>query len=166
MLNVALFSRHYAVHRLDDADVDAILELCRGNTQFYEYCEAEPTREQVLNDLHITPPGMDASSKYFVGFFRNGTLMAVMDLIDGYPEQETGYIGFFMMDRAYQGCGLGSAIIDEVTEYLHLIGKKRVRLAIDKENPQSTHFWRKNGFKVIREVDRNGWTKLVAERTL
>ena len=33
-------------------------------------------------------------------------------------------------------------------------------------NPQSTHFWKKNGFKVISEADVNGWTKLVSERKL
>jgi hypothetical protein len=28
------------------------------------------------------------------------------------------------------------------------------------------HFWKKNGFIVIKEVDRNGWTALVAEKQL
>ena len=28
------------------------------------------------------------------------------------------------------------------------------------------HFWRKNGFEVIREVDREGWPVLEAERAL
>lgn len=46
------------------------------------------------------------------------------------------------------------------------IGKTAVRLAIDKGNPQSSHFWKKNGFEVISEADVNGWTKLVAEKKL
>jgi len=46
------------------------------------------------------------------------------------------------------------------------IGKIAVRLSIDKGNPQSMHFWKKNGFNVIKEVDVNGWTKLVAEKSL
>ena len=61
---------------------------------------------------------------------------------------------------------IGTTIISEVLNYLKIIGKKAVRLAIDKGNPQSTHFWKKNGFEVISEADVNGWTKLVAERTL
>ena len=35
--------------------------------------------------------------------------------------------------------------------------------AIDKANPQSNHFWKKNGFEVIREVPRDEWTILEAE---
>ena len=61
---------------------------------------------------------------------------------------------------------MGTSIIDEVTEYLRSKGKTAVRLAIDKGNPQSTHFWKKNGFEILSEVDKEGWTKLVAEKSL
>ena len=93
-------------------------------------------------------------------------LVAVMDLVDCYPDQGTSYIGFFMMNPHYQGKRVGTAIIHEVAEYLRSIGKTAVRLAIDKGNPQSTHFWMKNGFEILFEVDVNGWTKLVAEQNL
>ena len=89
-----------------------------------------------------------------------------MDLVDGYPSPDAAYIGFFMMNPQYQGKQIGTAIIDEVIDYLLSTGKTSVRLAIDKGNPQSTHFWKKNGFDVLSEADVNGWTKLVAERKL
>ena len=60
----------------------------------------------------------------------------------------------------------GTAIIAEAIDYLQSTGKTSVRLAIDKGNPQSTHFWKKNGFEIISEADVNGWTKLVAEKSL
>ena len=166
MLDISKLNERYTIRRMDETDADAILELCLGNTQYYRYCEAEPSREQVLNDLRITPPGKDRCDKHYVGFYQGETLVAVMDLIDGYPEPENGYIGFFMMNIACQGRGVGSSIIGEVSRHLRSIGKASILLAIDKGNPQSTHFWKKNGFQVIREVDRNGWTMLVAERKL
>ena len=104
--------------------------------------------------------------KYYFGFFDDRELIAIMDLIDGYPKAEIAYIGFFMMNPQYQGKQIGTAIIDEVIDYLLSTGKTSVRLAIDKGNPQSTHFWKKNGFDVLSEADVNGWTKLVAERKL
>lgn len=70
------------------------------------------------------------------------------------------------MNPQYQGKQTGTAIIAEVIDYLQSTGKTSVRLAIDKGNPQSTHFWKKNSFDVISEADVNGWTKLVAEREL
>lgn len=166
MIDITMLSSQYNVRALDDSDVDAIRRLCEENTQYYRYCEAEPVTEQILNDLHITPPGIGITDKYYVGFYQGNTLVAIMDLIDGYPKQDIGYIGFFMMNRAFQGHQLGSGIIHEVETYLKNYGKSAVRLGIDKQNPQSTHFWKKNGFHVISEVDRNGWAILVAEKQL
>ena len=165
-MEISMISSSYDVRRLDGSDVDSILNFCQKNSQFYEYCEAEPTREQVLNDLNVTPPGIGLSDKYYIGFYQKEILVAVMDLIDGYPDPEIAFLGFFMINKDLQGQGIGTAIIQETAAYLKIAGKTAIRLAIDKGNPQSTHFWKKNGFNVIKEVDRNGWTALVAEKKL
>ena len=166
MIDIHKLSKKYDVRKMDDSDVDSILNLCYGNTLFYKYCEANPTKEQILNDLHIAPPNTSLTDKYYVGFYDSNTLVAVMDLIDGYPNTETAFIGFFMMNAEYQGKQIGTAIVNDVAEYLKSIDKVSVRLAIDKDNPQSNHFWKKNGFIVIKEVDRDGWSVLLAEKTL
>ena len=48
-----------------------------------------------------------------------------------------------------------TAALDQMNKYFfhQQIGKTSVRLAIDKGNPQSSHFWKKNGFEVIAEAD-------------
>ena len=166
MLEYQKLSRRYAVRRLNDPDADEILRLCEENTQFYAYCQAQPTKEQVLSDLHLLPPGVTRTDKYYLGFYQGTMLIAVMDLVDGYPEKEIAFIGFFMLKKALQGQGLGSAIIEETAAHLKATGKTAIRLAIDKDNPQSNHFWKKNGFHVCKEVERDGWTLLVAERVL
>ena len=166
MIDPAKLSGTWAVRRLGEADADLVLALCRGNPQFYRYSQAEPTREQVLLDLRITPPGVPLSRKAYVGFFRQERLAAVMDLIDGYPTPEIAFIGFFMVDRALQGRGLGSALIRETEACLRAAGKKTIRLGIDKDNPQSNRFWRKNGFSVVQAAEREGRTILLAEKAL
>lgn len=166
MIDLDKLSAAYDVRRLHDADADSVLRLCEGNPLFYRYCEAEPTREQVLRDLHVTPPGIEAADKYYIGFYQGEELVAVMDLIDGYPAPDMAFIGFFMMNGACQGRGIGSAIIRETAAYLKATGKTAIQLGIDKENPQSVHFWKKNGFVVQREVPRDGWTILAAEKAL
>lgn len=166
MIDIDRLSDRYQTRALNASDVEAVLELCLGNALFYEYTGAKPIRAQILHDMKATPPGIDASDKAYLGFFENGDLVAVMDLIDGYPVPETAYIGFFMMNPQYQGRQIGTSIICDAATYLMTVGKTAIRLAIDKGNPQSTHFWKKNGFEVISEVDVNGWTKLVAEKPL
>lgn len=166
MIDIAKLSRLYDVRELNETHADAILRLCEANTQYYAYCHAEPTTAQVLSDLRVAPPGVDASDKHYVGFYDGDSLAAVMDLVDGYPEPDMAYIGFFMMDRALQGRGIGSAVIGEVAACLKAWGRRSIRLAIARDNPQARHFWKKNGFTVVKEVDMGGWIALVADRTL
>jgi len=166
MIDISMLSNQYIIRRLNDSDTDDIFDFCQKNTMYYQYCGAEISKDQVLNDLHITPPGVDIADKYYVGFFNGEEMIAVLDLIDGYPEPDIGYIGFFMMNVALQGKQIGSAIIQDVCSYLKLIGKTAIRLGIAKDNPQANHFWKKNGFTVIKEVERDGWTILVAEKKL
>ena len=162
----AKLSTRFSVRRMRDWDADAILALCLQNTQYYEYCGKQPTKELVLSDLHITPPGIEAADKYYLGFYEGDALVAVMDLILGYPQADVCFIGFFMLDRARQGKQLGSAVVGEACETLRRAGFRLVQLAIDKGNPQSTHFWKKNGFRVTRELEREEGTILVAEKAL
>ena len=166
MIEVNNLSRDYTVRKLVESDVEAIYKLCQGNTLFYRYCEAEPTKERILHDLHITPPGINKDRKYYVGFYQNDELIAVMDLIDGFPREEVGFIGFFMVSIAAQHRGVGSSILCETANYLKGIGKTSIQLGMDKDNPQSTGFWKKNGFKVVKEVERDGGVVLLAEKTL
>ncbi len=166
MLDYVKLNNKYLVRRMTERDAELILSLCRGNSLFYEYAQAEPTLEQVLGDLRISPPGVDMQDKYYLGFFDGETLVAVMDIIDGYPNPEIAFIGFFMVDAALQGLGNGSFIIMETAEYLRSIGKTAIRLGIDSDNPQSNAFWRKNGFLTIAEVDNEGHTILLAEKKL
>ena len=60
----------------------------------------------------------------------------------------------------------GTMIVRDVLAALCALGYTAVRLGIDKENPQSNHFWRKNGFAVLREAAQERGIVLLAERRL
>ena len=166
MFDLAKLSSRYSVRYMDDSDAADILDFCLQNTQYYLYCGKQPSLELIVNDLHLTPPNTPPDAKYYVGFYENGVLVAIMDLIDGYPDSDSAYIGFFMMNKRLQGRQIGSGIIRDLCRYIKETGISRIRLAIDKGNPQSTHFWKKNGFSVIKEVEQDGGTLLVAEKVL
>lgn len=166
MLNIKNMSKTHKVEKLTENDIESIYKLCQGNKLYYRYCQAEISREQILSDLCLRPEGVNEDNKYYLGFFEDEVLVAVLDILDGYPDEETCFIGFFIVNILYQGQGIGSEIIGSVLDYLKKIGKAKVRLGIDKGNPQSKAFWKKNGFKVIKEVERSEGTILLAEKIL
>lgn len=84
-----------------------------------------------------------------------------------YPKTETAFVGFFMMNAKYQGKGIGTALMEEVYVHLKESGFEYVRLGFAKGNPQSEHFWLKNGFvRTGVEVPNEGYTVVVLEKKL
>lgn len=97
--------------------------------------------------------------KFFVGFYEAEQLVALLDLIVGYPDAETAYIGWFMMRAELQGKGIGSSIVAEILSFLEKEHFCCVELGYIKGNEQAEHFWRKNGFSATgTEVRTENYT--------
>lgn len=121
-MQVELFSRKYKVHALSDKNIDEIYDLLSKNVLYYEYCPPFVTRQAIREDMRILPQGKAIEDKYYIGFYQDERLIAVMDLIDGYPEKQIVYIGFFMTDKLVQGRGIGTEIIEYLCRYLSRLG--------------------------------------------
>lgn len=149
IMDIEMLSDKYHVRKLDEKDLEQIYELSCGNVLFYEYHPPFVTRESIIEDMQALPPGKCCEDKFYIGFYDDGHLVAVMDLIRNFPEKGIAFIGLFMVDSKYQGKGIGSAIIQECISSLTGWGYQAVRLGVDIGNPQSMAFWSKNGFVAI-----------------
>lgn len=166
-MRIENFSDKYYVRQLSGDDADEILQLCLGNPLFYQYCSPAVTKDTIREDFTNLPPGKTLSDKYYVGFYEEERLIAVMDIIDGYPDSLTAFIGFFMMCASEQKKGTGSRIISDLCRYLKTDGYRAVRLLWSKGNPQSEHFWLKNHFSRLEErQSMAGNQSVLAERIL
>lgn len=105
------------------------------------------TIDSIKKDLRALPKGKSFDDKYYIGFYQKEKLVAVMDFITEYPNKETVYIGFFMMNKKMQGKGIGTDIIAEVCSCLKENGFSKVELGYVKKNLQSERFWLKNHFE-------------------
>ncbi len=152
---------------LTEEDLDAVLELMAGNPLFYRHCPPVPTRETVCKDMKALPPRTTYEDKFYVGIFENGQLLAVVDLIFNYPNMETAFIGFFMVNAACQGRGTGSELVGDIAGFLRKNGYRYIRLGYVKTNPQSRAFWLKNGFAPTGvETDTEDYTVVVMEKAI
>lgn len=149
-------SSQFAVRKLEPADTELIYCLSCGNEIFYQYHPPFVTRESILEDMAALPPGKDYKDKFYIGFFEGKELVALMDLILDYPRNHVAFIGLFMMDSSRQEQGIGTMIISECASCLAEAGYQKIRLAIDKGNPQSDAFWTKNHFVKTGEEIANG----------
>ena len=146
MLNISQLSTKYNIKKIGEEDISRILNLEYGNPLYFAYCPPKPCRETILNDLKALPEGKSLEDKFYIGFFENDSLIAIMDFILSFPKEDTIFIGLFMMDSKESGKGKGSAIIAEALTTWKSEGYKKVSLAYMKGNMQSRNFWRKCGF--------------------
>lgn len=139
------FSGTYTVRRLFSDDIPSIFALCEKNPQFYEHCPPFVTPEKIETDMKAMPQRKagQEQDKYYLGYFDvHQRLVAVMDFIDHYPDAQSGFIGFFMME-------------------------KDLRLGYVDGNEQSRSFWLKNQFTDTGLRDHtNDYTVVVMNRFL
>lgn len=145
-MDITQISKEYTVIRITEKEVNEVYQLELGNPLYFKYCSSHPSIESVIEDLEALPPHKTYEDKFYIGFYKNEQLIAVMDLIIRYPNENTAFLGYFMVNQAYQGKEIGSLIIEESLSFLKENGFTFVRLGYMKGNEQSKHFWLKNGF--------------------
>ena len=74
-------SKTFYVRKLDKDDIEMIYDLSYKNHIYYQYHPPFVTRESILDDMKALPPGKSYDDKYYIGFFENDSLVAIMDLI-------------------------------------------------------------------------------------
>ncbi len=143
---VVRLSGEYSVRELSAADIPEMLRVAQSNPLFYQYMRPDPTEENLAADLTALPPRRTLADKHFFGWFADERLVAMMDLIWRHPKPDMAFIGWFILDGAVQGMGLGRRLVSNVLTMLKSQGVTEVRLGRIEGNPQSEHFWHVCGF--------------------
>ncbi len=127
-----------------------------------------PTRESLTEVISSLPDGSSANCKHFVGFYNDDdVLIAVLDLITGYPESDDAFIGWLMVDGAMHGRGVGSGIFADVRASLKAAGYDYISLGVIKENAEALQFWKAQGFRPEGEtIDQSGHSIIRMARSI
>ncbi len=159
-------SSRYDARELDTSYIETVYNLFTTNPQYSEYCGASVDRDMIAEDIAKRPKKLNKNDKHYLGFFDGGNLIAVMDFLMRYPDSESAWIGFFMVDGNQSRTGIGTSIINEFINYVVTLGIKRIGLGFEISNPQSSYFWKKNGFETEKIVDSPSGRIAVAYKRL
>lgn len=98
------------------------------------------------------PDNFDHLNKHVIGVYHYNNLVGVIDLLIGYPNIKTTYIGLMLISEQNQSQGVGRATYDELEKYIR---KKAIlntiRLSVVEANGFVVKFWTKMGFKLTGE---------------
>ena len=167
-LDIATLSTEYKVRKITASDISPVYRLARSNARYYRYLGKVPTRESLTEIISEVPDGVSMTCKHFVGFYNDDdVLIAVMDLITGYPETDDAFIGWLMVDGEMHGRGIGSGIFADVRAAMKAAGYDYMSLAVVKNNEEALKFWKEQGFKEVEEtVSTDGYDVIRMERDI
>ncbi len=166
-LNIETLSTQYRVKKITEADISPVYRLAKSNAKYYEYMKTVPTRESLTEIISELPEGASGNSKHFVGFYNtDDVLIAVMDLITGYPESDDAFIGWLMVDGNMQGRGVGSSIFADVRAAMKAAGYDYLSLGCIENNEEAMTFWQKQGFTRTGEEQQNEYKVIVLGRDI
>ena len=127
-------------------DFPALLALYKSNPFYLSISqEGPPTLEDCQEDAAALPPGRGKEHKLFLGLFQESVLAAVLDLVEGYPEEGTLYLGLLELAGPLQGKGLGTHIFSALSQEAGAAGFQCIRLACLEENLPGTGLLGRHG---------------------
>ena len=122
------------------ADAPAIQALIDSDPETYALLEGEPVRadeaEQLLRE--VTP-----GKRRFTHLLDE---LALIDLLEGYPDEHTWMLGLIFVAPGARGRGLGTQLIDAICAHVRAAGGRTLRLGVVPANTGARRLYERLGF--------------------
>ncbi|WP_052352009.1 GNAT family N-acetyltransferase [Deinococcus pimensis] len=76
-------------------------------------------------------------------------LRGVLDVLVGYPDDRTFYLGLLLLSPEARGHATGRAVYAAFERWAVSLGAERVELGVVRENVRALAFWERQGFQVF-----------------
>lgn len=136
-------------------EVDAVQELIEADPAYVERVTGlPPGPADAQSLLMIVPPELPPERKTVYGVRDDsGALVGLVDVLRGYPDEATAYVGLLQIRADLQGRGLGrrahDALLDVVRGWPEI---RTVRLAVVETNASvAATFWQALGYRPAGE---------------
>lgn len=144
-----------AATRLGTGHEAAVTTFCRQCSEFFALVAGDsPAAETARIVLGSRPPNVEPAQKHVVGFERGGEIVAIVDLVEGFPGEAEWYVGLLLLAPAERTRGLGTAVWNAMEVWIRAAGGRRVRLIVQQQNPAAARFWHSVGFTANGEVEQ------------
>ena len=141
------------LRELDAGDEELLQALLESDPDYtVRVTGYPPGPSDALSLLMMRPESVPETHKVVLGGFEGEELVAVVDLLRGYPQPGCVFIGLLFVDGSRQGSGVGAAAMAAAERYAAQWPEaRRFRLAVVDTNAAVLGFWRRMGFEPTGE---------------
>ena len=129
--------------------------ICQQCNAFFSLVTGGSSAAETARHLLVARPlSVDVTRKHVIGLERDGALIAIVDLLEGYPDRDDWYVGLLLLSPGERGRGLGAAVWAAVEQWICAEGGRHARLIVQEQNPAAVRFWRAAGFTADGTVEQ------------
>ena len=139
------------IRPVEEADLDPVLALLRTDPDYFDLDGRQPDLDGLRASLTALPPRCAPEQKHYVAFWRDGKPRAVLDWVEGYPREQTLWVGLFLVEKSLQGQGVGKRLMSALPGAAWDGGMDSLRLACLEHNGNGHRFWETLGFRDLRK---------------
>jgi len=136
------------------SQASAVLDLFERCRDYFLLQDGEPAAAADADELFADVPSTKVPDDQFViGCWQGEKLAGLAALLMDYPGKADWYLGFFLVDPAARGRGLGRTFYAAIERWSAEQGAKRMMLSVIEANVPALQFWRSLGFELVRTVE-------------
>ena len=151
-LDIQTLSSAFAVRPIESENLPEVFALARSNRVYFRYLHERPTKANLTALITRLPEGAQPTERHFVGLYdEDGYLVAVLNLVCGWPDERTAFVGWFMVAADMQRQGVGSQLAADLRAALAAQGYERIELQLPERDADGIAFWLSQGFAVHGE---------------
>jgi ribosomal protein S18 acetylase RimI-like enzyme len=139
----------------DEVGTRSLQKLLDDDASTWALLEGAPPRpDEARQMITDRPPGVTPERKY-VWIWGSD---AVIDIVEGYPDATTWYLGLIFIAPRARNTGLGAHLMRALAEYVRAHGGTAVRLAVVTTNVGARRLYDRLGFAFVDRRKRGLWT--------
>jgi ribosomal protein S18 acetylase RimI-like enzyme len=139
----------------DDAGIRSLQALLESDPAAWAALEGAPPRPDEAQQLvHDRPAGVTPDRKFV--WIRGSD--AVVDIVEGYPDATTWYLGLIFLAPHARNTGLGTKLLHGLADYVRARGGTALRLAVVTTNTSARRLYDRLGFEHVARRPRALWT--------
>lgn len=154
----------YRVRSLTAEDAPTVQALLALDPTYFERTESAPMRpDDGLEIILERPPGVPPERKH--NFLLEApapgasepAAVALLSLLEGYPDEHTWYLGQLFVAPAARGHGLGTRALEALSSHARARGARALRLAVTTTNAGARRLYDRLGFAFVTRRARTSW---------
>ncbi len=151
----------FVIEQITVDNLEKYEEIFYSNNEYYTLTDGQPaTKQTCVETVEYCPNNFPKEKTNNIGVLYDSKPVCCLFALCGYPDEQTFYIGLFLMSEEFKKHGIGTKVIKALFDSFSNTVIKKFCLSVQDNNISGCAFWKHLGFEVVNQNICNGFINL------